>query len=116
MTQLTLVIGLVLTLLLSGCAPRSSVRNEMQADHSYRIEVIGAWASSAENLSGDAIRRAWALCPEGYGRVSHYFEDEYYPRYYLIVRCKQSEPPSAPQGVRSSGTSSPAQGKNDDGA
>jgi hypothetical protein len=113
MAQLTLVLGMVF--LFIGCTPRASIREVMQPDHSYKIEVVGAWSADSTDLSGAAIRRAWQLCPKGYVKEAEYPEDAYYSRFYMVVSCK-NKPPGAPQGTNSSNPPPPARGNNGDDA
>jgi hypothetical protein len=71
----------------TGCATYN-VRNEMQADGSYRIEVRGNGPADIDGARSMARERAVALCPKGYDVKGEVPEDDMKPRLQLIAMCK----------------------------
>lgn len=78
---------LVLAAIACGCA-HTWQSHEMQADHSYKIEVAGNGFAGVSHVKRDAEKRAIQLCPRGYETKSEIPDDTYKPTYTLTVVCK----------------------------
>jgi hypothetical protein len=96
------IFPLFLLLTVTGCA-RALVRDFMQPDQSYRIEIDGNYYATEKDVHRVAHRRAEHLCPRGYDTAAEFVEQLEHANYVLIVTCKLS-PPSRQDGpVRQSG-------------
>jgi uncharacterized protein YceK len=81
------VLILMAGLMFNGCA-RVWVRQDMQQDKSYKIEVSGNGFTSLDTTKEEAYRRASLLCRNGYQTNSDIPDDAVKPSYTLVVVCK----------------------------
>lgn len=70
-----------------GCATYN-VKNEMQADGSYRIDVRANAVANLADVRAKAHERAASLCPKGYDVKGEVPGDNLKPKVQLVAMCK----------------------------
>lgn len=70
-----------------GCS-RYLIRDTMQYDKSYKIEVDGNVFASTSEAGSLAFERADGLCPKGWEKLAEIPTESFYPQLELIIMCK----------------------------